>query len=215
MLIGIGLIFLRLLLFRLRNDGCAALCIVIAVVRFYRNHGSSGIVHRCVLLRSDYRSVVLRCHVESVVYECSVVEQLVYFLRCRLGVLGSYGGYFRRLGEQMQGADLEWREVFVVELVVVVITVFRAEQRQVCRTYYNGTAVRCLSYDALLIVELSCVLQGLVVVSESGYSHPVQSLCRFYHDVEVTHHIAREVIFCQFVQQFVLVHRVRIVCEYE
>ena len=120
-----------------------------------------------------------------------------------------------RLGKQLVGANLERCEVLVVELVVVVVAELLAEQRQIGLADDDGAALSEQSYDALLLVEGTGILQCFVVVSESGYLHEVQSAVFFDVDVEVAHHVVGEVVFCQLIEQLVFVERVGLVGNHE
>ena len=70
-----------------------------------------------------------------------------------------------------------------------------------------------MSLDA---IQLPCILPRLVVAEESTYQHAHQSVRVLVDDdIEVTHQIVREVISRQLVQQLVLIHAIRLICQHK
>ena len=105
--------------------------------------------------------------------------------------------------------------MLIVELLIVLITELLTEQRQVLLADNDGSALPQSFYDVLLLIELAGVLQSLVEITEARYLHATEPLDILDLDVEVAHHVAREVVACQLEEQLVLVHRVGLVGNHE
>ncbi len=101
--------------------------------------------------------------------------------------------------------------MFLVELVVVVITQLRAEQLLVLVADNDRTAFVGKGENLLVGKELSCILQSFIVVAESANDHTLQSFHLLGSNGKVSHDKVREVVFCQFIEQLVLVNRVSLV----
>ena len=95
-----------------------------------------------------------------------------------------------------------------VETVVVVVAELLSEQLAVLLAYYHAASVSHKLCHGLLTVQLSGVLQSLVVVAETAYSHAMHSAHVLDGYVEVANQIAREVVTGYIEQQTVLVDRV-------
>ena len=102
--------------------------------------------------------------------------------------------------------------MLLVELVVVVVAIPRSEQFLVGVAYYYGAAFTGQTQNVLVGVQLSCILQGFVVALESADNHSFQSLHLFCRNLKISYEEVREVVFCQLIQQLVLIDRVRLVC---
>ena len=102
--------------------------------------------------------------------------------------------------------------MLLVELFVIVVAVLLAEQFQVLVTDDNDTRTPLQQAgDVLLLIECAGILQGLVVVAETGQAHPAQSLDILEFHVEIAHQIVGEVEACHLEQQLVLVDGVGLV----
>ena len=98
--------------------------------------------------------------------------------------------------------------MLLVELVVIVVAVLRSEQFDVAVADDYGAPFLCKLHHLLVLVELACILQSLVVVSESAHHHAVHAVEFVDDDIEVAHDEVREVEARKLEEQLVLVERV-------
>ena len=123
--------------------------------------------------------------------------------------------YIFRDNQQLFCAHLHRHEDLFVELLVVVVAEMRTDKSQVALTDDEVlTGLQTLS-ETLVLIELTGILQCLVVAEESTGNHSVESVILVYLYLEVTHQEVGEVVFCHLKQQLVLVHGVGFVDEHE
>ena len=168
-------------------------------------------VHHATLSRRLFRR--LRLFVEECVRSVLVVRRLlleVVALLCRILLVWLNDWFFRNV-EQILRCYLKRSEVLLVELGVVGVAELLAEQRQVhVADYYLSTLAHEL-HQLLLLLQLACVLQCLVVVAETLHEHTVQSVHLLHLYVEVAHHERCEVVAGQLEEHTVGVYRVGLV----
>ena len=114
-----------------------------------------------------------------------------------------------RLGKQRLRAYLKRSKILVIEVLIVGIAEVGAEQRQILVAYHYRLASRQQLLQTSLLRQSACILQCLVIVSESSNHHTVQTIGILDSEVEVAHHIMGEIYLRHLVQQFILVDRIR------
>ena len=95
--------------------------------------------------------------------------------------------------------------MLLVELVVVVVAVLRAEEFPVGVADDDVAAFARELLDVPVRVQLTGILQCLVVVSESAYNHALQSFDFLRRYGEIPHDEIGEIKLGEFVEQLVLV----------
>ena len=103
----------------------------------------------------------------------------------------------------------------LVELVVIIVTVLRAEQFQVSVADYDCTRLFRQPGNVCVAVKLAGVLKRLVIAHKAVYYHAVQAALLVQCDVEVSYYEVGEVEPCKLEKQLVAVNGVGLVHEKE
>ena len=96
--------------------------------------------------------------------------------------------------------------MLAIKLVILVITVCRAEQRQVLLADNHGSGTLYKRCNGVLLDKLPRVLEGFIIVSETGNLHAMHAVGFLNVDVETTYRIAHKIVTGHLKQQFVLVY---------
>ena len=120
-----------------------------------------------------------------------------------------------RLRQQLFLTHLHRYEGLFVELFIFVVTEPRTNQCQVFLAD-NQTVTRFQPVcHRVVSIELTGILQGLVVTQESTDAHAMQTVILVEHNVEVAHQEIGEIIARQLIQQLVFVHRVGLIGQHK
>ena len=149
---------------------------------------------------------------QSVLYYAAVIQSVAAVFTQFRARLVLYGG---RFGEQAHRAYLQRHEVLLIELVVVVVAVLRAEQLEVGVTdNYGARLGRHTGYIGVA-VKLARVLQRLVVAKEAVYNHALQAALLVGRYVEVAHDEVGEIEPRKLEKQLVRIYGIRLVDQEE
>ena len=117
--------------------------------------------------------------------------------------------------QQRLGADLHRRIGLQVELLILLVAEACAHEYTVALADDDGFRTLQSHTHQWVLIQHTCILQGLVVAEESADDHPMDLIDSIDIDLEVTHQEIGEVILRQVVEQLVLVHGVRVIGEHE